>query len=110
MAEDDTGVVVLHPGHGGDEVLQIQRRFGHPQEQQLEAAVVHLDAAGIQLHQTAHGGAVAHGAEDKIALEHLAVRFNAAAVRAQGVQITQPLQNVSEVAQRVLRRLGGGVG
>lgn len=36
MAENNTGVVVLHPGHGGDQVLQIQRRLGHPQQQQFE--------------------------------------------------------------------------
>ena len=110
MAENNTGVVVLHPGHGGDQVLQIQRRLGHPQQQQLELPVVHLDAVGIQLYQSAHGGAVAHGPEDEIPLENLAVRLDAAVVGPQGVQIAQPLQDIREVSQCVFRRLRRGVG
>ena len=41
VAEDHAGIVVLHPRHGGDEVLQVQGRFRHTQQQQFERAVIH---------------------------------------------------------------------
>ena len=100
----------LHAGHDVDKILQIQRRLGHPQEQQLEHAVVHTDAGGIQLHKPAQRRGVAHGAEDELSLKALAVGLHRAAVGAQGVQIAQPLQNVGEVPQRVFGCLGRGVG
>ena len=36
---------------GCDEVLQVQGGFGHPQQDQLEHAVVHVHPLGVQLHQ-----------------------------------------------------------
>ena len=110
MAQDHAGIVVLHAGHDVDKILQIQRRLGHPQEQQLKHAVVHTDAGGIQLHKPAQRRGVAHGTEDELSLKAFAVGLHRAAVGAQGVQIAQPLQNVGEVPQRVFGCLGRGVG
>ena len=110
MAQYHAGIVVLHTGHGGDEVLQIQCRLWHTEQQQFEFSVVHPYTGGIQLHQAAQGGGIAHSAENELPLEALTIGIHRAAVGPQGVQIAQPLQNVGKMTQGVLGRLGGGVG
>ena len=110
MAENDAGAVVVHAADGGDEALQVDGRLGHPQQQQLKGSVVHLHPAGIQLHDAAQGGGVAHGSEDELPLEGLLSRLHPAAVGPQGVQILHALQNIGEVTQSVLGGLWHGVG
>ena len=110
VAEDHPGIVIVHAVQGRDEVLQVQGGFGHPQQDQLEHAVVHVHPLGVQLHQAPQGGGVAHRAEDEVPVEGLAVGLHPAAVGPQGVQILDALQNVCKVTQGVLRLLGRGVG
>ena len=90
--------------------MQVQGGLGHPQQQQLKEAVVHLHPAGVQFHQAPQGGGVAHRAEDELAVQHLAVGLDVGGVGPQAVQIVEALQNIGEMAQGVFRLLGRVVG
>ena len=86
MAQYHAGIVVLHTGHGGNEVLQIQCRLWHTEQQQFEFSVVHPYTGGIQLHQAAQGGGIAHSAENELPLKALTVGIHRAAVGPQGLK------------------------
>ena len=64
---------------------------------------------GIQLHQTAQRCRIAYSTEYIFTIEHLAIRLDAAAIGAQGVQIVQTFKDVCQMPQCVFCRLRGGV-